>query len=53
MSWALCSVLAATLLFIALLFTEDSAMSPEWILITPVVTFFVVWIGSRLRNGSR
>ncbi|MEU7119371.1 PH domain-containing protein [Streptomyces zaomyceticus] len=53
MSWALVSVLAATVLFVALLFTEDSAMSPEWILITPVVTFFVVRIGSRLRNGSR
>ncbi|MFH9723046.1 PH domain-containing protein [Streptomyces sp. NPDC017254] len=52
-AWALCSVLAATLLFIALLFTEDSAMDPEWILITPVVTFLVVWIGSRLRNRSQ
>ncbi|WP_329281598.1 PH domain-containing protein [Streptomyces sp. NBC_00691] len=53
LSWALMSVLAAVVLFLVLLFTDSDAMSPEWILIIPVVVFLVVWIGSSLRGRNQ
>ncbi|MEW1694280.1 MULTISPECIES: PH domain-containing protein [unclassified Streptomyces] len=53
MYWAFGSVFVALALFVVLLVADGAAMAPEWILVAPVVTFFVVWAVAAVRARRR